>query len=197
MRERSKVLWLGGPPSPQDLQENVQLGFLNLPTLHWPRALVYFDLHAENAQVRGDDAIIVDLARVTMGPPSAYAVCMEVWIAFEFPPPDVAVNGLSWLTEVKQLCALPHINAPEAPEEPSRVSWLRHSILQIRRLALARSSRTDFAITLALCLLRRAMFEPDRQAPEQNFERRTWAWILRCRVLEAVWAAESCYEEPA
>lgn len=172
-------------------------GFLNLPTRRWPRAPAHFDLHAENVRVRGDDAIIIDLARVTVGPPSTDPACMEVWIAFELPPPDVAVNESAWLSAVQQLYALSHINAPEVLEEPSRMSWLRDSILQTRRLALAKSSPTDYAITLALYLLRRAMFEPDRQAPEQDFKRRTWAWILGCQLLEAVRAAESCYEEAA
>jgi hypothetical protein len=172
-------------------------GFLNLPTRRWPRAPVHFDLHAENVRVRGDDAIIIDLARVTMGPPSADPACMEVWIAFELPPSDVAVDESAWLSAVQQLYALPLITSTEAPEEPRGVGWLYDSIMQIRRLALVKSSPTDYAITLALFLLRRAMFEPDGQAPEQDFRRRTWAWILGCQLLEAVRAAESCYEEAA
>lgn len=172
-------------------------GFLNLPTRRWPRAPVHFDLHAENVRVRGDDAIIIDLARVTMGPPSADPACMEVWIAFELPPPDVAFDQSAWLSAVQKLYALPLTNPPEAQEKPGSESWLRDSILQIRRLALTKSAPSDYAITLALYMLRRAMFEPDSQAPEQDFKRCTWAWIFGCQLLEAIRAAERCYEEAA
>jgi hypothetical protein len=54
-----------------------------------------------------------------------------------------------------------------------------------------------YAITLALYLLRRAMYEPDLQAPELDRLRRTWAWILGCQLLEAIQATESCYQEAA
>lgn len=147
--------------------------------------------------MRGDDAIIIDLARVTMGPPSADPACLEVWIAFELPPPDIQVDQSAWLSAVQELYALPLINLPESQEEPSPVAWLRNSTLQIRRLALAKSASTDYAITLAPYLLRRAMFEPDREAPEPDFRRRTWAWILGCQLLEAIRPMESCHEEAA
>jgi hypothetical protein len=77
------------------------------------------------------------------------------------------------------------------------LSWLGDSILQIRRLALSKSSPTDYAITLALYLMRRAMFEPDPQSPKIDMMRRTWAWILGCQLFESVRAMEGCYEEAA
>ncbi|HSV72101.1 MAG TPA: phosphotransferase [Methylibium sp.] len=171
--------------------------FLNLPTRRWPRAPVHGDLHAENVRVRRGDAIIIDLARVTMGPPSADPACLEVWIAFELPPPDVQVDESAWLSAVQELYALPLIHAPDAQKEPAPMGCLRDSILQIRRLALAKSAPAEYAITLALYLLRRAMFEPDRWAPELDFKRRTWAWILGCQLLDAIRTMESCYEEAA
>lgn len=172
-------------------------GFLNLPTRRWPRAPIHGDLHAENVRVRGDDAIIIDLARVTMGPPSADPACLEVWIAFELPPPGVHVDESAWLSMVRELYASPLINAQKAPGASCPLSWLGDSILQIRRLALAKSSPTEYAITLALYLMRRAMFAPDPQLPNIDMMRRTWAWILGCQLFEAVRAMEGCYEEAA
>lgn len=172
-------------------------GFLNLPTRRWPRAPIHADLHAENVRVRGDDAIIIDLARVTMGPPSADPACLEVWIAFELPPPGVHVDESVWLSTVQELYAPPLVSAPEISGPPRPLNWLRGSILQIRNLALAKSAPTDYAITVALYLMRRAMFEPDPRAPEIDMTRRTWAWILGCQLLEAIRTTESCYEEAA
>jgi hypothetical protein len=148
-------------------------------------------------RVRGDDAIIIDLARVTMGPPSADPACLEVWIAFELPPPGVQVDEAAWLSMMQELYASAFVSAPEVAGAAGPLSWLCDSILQIRRLALAKSSPTDYAITLALYLMRRAMFEPDPQSPEIDMKRRTWAWILGCQLLEAVRAMESSYEEAA
>jgi hypothetical protein len=172
-------------------------GFLNLPTRHWPRAPIHGDLHAENVRVRGDDAIIIDLARVTMGPPSADPACLEVWIAFELPPPGVQVDESAWLSMVRELYASPLVSTPEGPGASGPLSWLGDSILQIRLLALSKSSPTDYAITLALYLMRRAMFEPDPQSPKIDMMRRTWAWILGCQLFESVRAMEGCYEEAA
>ena len=170
---------------------------LNLPTRRWPRAPVHGDLHAENVRVRGEDAIVIDLARVSLGPPSADPACLETWIAFELPPPELQVDEAVWLSTVQELYSLPLVSAPAASPAQSPQNWLRESILQIRGLALSQSSPVDYAITLALYMLRRAMYEPDNRAAERDFNRRTWAWILGCQLLEAVRANESCLEEAA
>lgn len=172
-------------------------GILNLPTRRWPRAPTHGDLHAENVQVRGEDAIIIDLARVALGPPGADPACLETWIAFELPPDAVPVDETAWLNTVRELYTLPLVNAPEVSGATAPGDWLRDSVLQVRRLALSKSAPIDYAITLALYMLRRAMYEPDARTPELDFKRRTWAWILGCQLLEAVRAAERSYEEAA
>ena len=172
--------------------------FLNLPTRRWPRAPIHGDLHADNVRVRGYDAIIIDLARVTMGPPSADPACLEVWIAFQVPPSHVQVDEAAWLTTVRELYAMPALlAAPEAKDGLAPLGWLREGILQTRRVALASSTPAAYAITLALYLLRRAMFDPDPQAPDVDFQRRTWAWILGCQLLEGVQQMECRYQEAA
>ena len=170
-------------------------GLLNLPTRTWPKAPIHGDLHADNVRVRGEDAIIIDLARVTMGPPSADPACMEVWIAFQVPPPRFAVDGAVWLQTVRELFAVHNVLAPSALVEKAPLAWMRDAVLHTRQVALASSPPTDYAITLSLYLLRRAMFEPDSDAPEADFVRRTWAWILGCQLLEAVQHLECRYQE--
>lgn len=169
-------------------------GFLNLPTRRWPCAPIHGDLHAENVRVRGDDAIVIDLARVTMGPPSADPACLEAWIAFELPPAGAQVDEAEWLTAVQEMYSLPSILKP-AGNPAGPMAWLHRSVLQVRRLALTKSPPIDYAITLAMYMLRRATYEPDARAPELDFTRRTWAWILGCQLLEAVQAHENHYEE--
>ena len=171
-------------------------GILNLPTRRWPCAPIHGDLHAESVRVRGDDAIVIDLARVSTGPPSADPACLEVWIAFELPPAHAHVDEGAWLAAVRELYSLPSILEP-AGESAGPVAWLRDSTLQVRGLALTTSTPIDYAITLSLYMLRRAMYEPDARAPERDFRRRTWAWILGCRLLEAVQAHQNHYEVAA
>lgn len=172
-------------------------GFLNLPTRTWPKAPIHGDLHADNVRVRGEDAIIIDLARVTMGPPSADPACMEVWIAFQMPPPRFAVDETVWLQTARELFAVDNVLAPPDLDERSPLAWMRDAVLHTRQVALGSSPPTDYAITLALYLLRRAMFEPDSDAPEADSVRRTWAWILGCQLLEAVQQLECRYQEAA
>jgi aminoglycoside phosphotransferase (APT) family kinase protein len=171
-------------------------GLLNMPTRSWPRAPIHGDLHAENVRVRGNDAIIIDLARATSGPPTADPACLEVWIAFELPPPCAQVDHASWLATVKGLYTFP-LQAPASTAPESPVSWLHDSVMQIRRLAGAYSRPTEYAITLALYLMRRATFEHDPEGGELDLQRRTWAWILGCQLLEAIQSSEGCYQEAA
>lgn len=184
---------LGFVREPQAVWES----FLNLPTRIWPKAPVHGDMHADNARVRGEDTIIIDLARVVLGPPSADPACMEVWIAFQMPPSQYGVDEGQWLATVKDLFAVRHVLTPPAAQPDGSLPWLRDAVLQTRHVALASSPGVDYAITLALYLLRRAMFEPDADAPQADSARRTWAWILGCQLLEGVRAQCLEYREAA
>ncbi|MGE3433490.1 MAG: phosphotransferase [Ramlibacter sp.] len=172
-------------------------GFLNLPTRTWPKAPIHGDLHADNVRVRGEDAIIIDLARVTMGPPSADPACMEVWIAFQMPPPQVAIDQDVWLRTVRELFAVQNVLVPPVLDGATTLAWMRDAVLHTRAVALASSPPVDYAITLALFLLRRAMFDPDPEAQEVDMFRRTWAWILGCQLLKGVQQLECSYQEAA
>lgn len=55
----------------------------------------------------------------------------------------------------------------------------------------------DYAITLALYLVRRATFEPDVVEPTGDEYLRTWAWVLGCQLLRTVQETECQYEEAA
>jgi hypothetical protein len=184
---------LGVVREPQAVWE----AFLNLPTRSWRKAPVHGDMHADNVRVRGDDAIMIDLARVTLGPPSADPACMEVWIAFQRPPAHHAVDEGEWLATVRDLFDIRHVLAPPASDPAAPLAWLRQGVLQTRQVASASSPPIDYAITLALYLLRRAMFEPDAEAPQADEVRRTWAWILGCQLLEGVQALSHEYREAA
>lgn len=172
-------------------------GFLNLPARTWPKAPIHGDLHADNVRVRGEDAIIIDLARVTMGPPSADPACMEVWIAFQMPPPQVVVDQDAWLRTVRELFTVHSVLTPPAPDGTMALAWMRDAVLHTRAVALASSPPVDYAITLALFLLRRAMFDPDPESAEADTFRRTWAWILGYQLLEGVQQLECAYQEAA
>lgn len=185
---------LGFAHDPQEVWE----AFLNLPTRTWPKAPIHGDMHAENVRVRGSDAIIIDLAKATMGPAGADPACLEVWIAFETPPKGFEVEAAAWLQTVETLFSYARVVQPPQSDAPAEKNWLHNGVVQTRRLALASSPPVDYAITLALYLLRRATFEPDAVDPIGDEYRRTWAWVLGCRLLQAIQEKEiECQLEEA
>jgi hypothetical protein len=184
---------LGFAREPQQVWE----GFLNLPSRSWPRAPIHGDLHAENVRIRANDAILIDLAKATMGPPGADPACMEVWIAFEIPPPCAQMERTVWLQTVQELFGCYQVMSPPRPDPVVPNAWLRDAVIHTRRTALASTPPVDYAITLALYLLRRASFSPAAVDTECDAYRRTWAWILGCQLLEAVQDIECKYEEAA
>lgn len=184
---------LGVARDPPDIWE----GFLNLPPRIWPKAPIHGDLHAENVRVRGEDAIIIDLAKVTMGPPGADPACLEVWIAFQVPPAGYDVDETAWLRTIQELFAYRQVASPPSPDPAAPVAWLHDGIVRTRTVALASCQPVDYAITLALYLLRRATFDPDPGDIKADEYRRTWAWILGCQLLEAVQQIDVQYKEAA
>jgi hypothetical protein len=184
---------LGFTRDPQDVWE----GFLNLPSRTWAKAPIHGDLHAQNVRVRGQDAIIIDLAKVTLGPPGADPACLEVWIAFEMPCPGHEVDEAVWLRTVQELFAYRQVASPPGVNPSAPLAWLRDGVIHTRAVALGSSTPVEYVITLALYLLRRARFEPDRANAQADELRRTWAWILGCQLLEAVQAIECDYKEAA
>jgi aminoglycoside phosphotransferase (APT) family kinase protein len=184
---------LGFAYEPQAIWE----AFLNLPTRVWPKAPIHGDMHAENVRVRGADAIIIDLAKVTMGPPGADPACLEVWIAFEAPPPGFEIERATCLRTAQDLFSYAHVVEASEADTGSATNWVRDAVLETRRIALMSSPRVEYAVTLALYLLRRAMFEPDTVDPTGDESRRAWAWVLGCRLLLAIQEAQCMYEEAA
>lgn len=184
---------LGFTRDPRDIWE----GFLNLPSRTWAKGPIHGDMHAENVRVRGEDAIIIDLTKVAMGPPGADPACLEVWIAFQMPSPDLEVNEAVWLQTVQELFSYRQVASPAVVDPAAPLAWLRAGVVQARQVALASSTPVEYAITLALYLLRRARFEPDAVNTRADELRRTWAWILGCQLLEALQAIECEYKEAA
>ena len=184
---------LGVARDPQDIWE----GFLNLPLRSWPKAPIHGDLHGENVQVRGDDAIIIDSAKVTMGPPGADPACLEVWIAFKLPPTGYEVDEAAWLRTIQELFAYRQVVSPPDLDPTAPVGWLHDGIARKGTVALTSCQPFDYAITLALYLLRRATFDPDISGMKVDEHCRTWAWILGCQLLEAVQKIYVQYKEAA
>lgn len=184
---------LGFAYEPQAIWE----AFLNLPTRVWPKAPIHGDMHAENVRVRGADAIIIDLAKVTMGPSGADPACLEVRIAFEAPPTGFEIERATWLRTAQELFSYAHVVEASEADTGSATNWVRDAVLETRRIALMSSPRVEYAVTLALYLLRRAMFEPDTVDPAGDESRRAWAWVLGCRLLLALQEAQCMYEEAA
>jgi hypothetical protein len=169
---------LGFSFEPQAIWESL----LNLPVRAWRKAPIHGDLHADNVRVRGSDAIIIDLAKATLGPLGADPACLEVWIAFQSPPAGYDIAAHRWRRTVEELFSYPFAGASDRDDSASEAGWLWAGVVQTRRVALMGNARADYAVILALYLLRRATFEPDAVDPVGDGYRRSGpgSWAAAC-----------------
>lgn len=124
---------------------------------------IHGDLHQENVLVRGGDAIVIDMSKMTLGPQSADAASLEVSLSFNTDQDegdDTFENWKKLVDEIYPSNALPHPPAPQ--HEPSHLNWLRQSVRQIRTLATANTDDpNEYFFVLIAYLLRFTRLEAD------------------------------------
>ncbi len=125
-------------------------------------APIHGDLHGDNVRVRGDSAILIDLASVCIGPLTADLAALETWLAFELPPENdkQVFKDAEWEAVAGRLYqpqAFRHAPGPCRPA--TRYAWIETVVRQIRKLGIAiQSCPGEYQTAVAVQLLRRCQW---------------------------------------
>lgn len=149
----------------------------NLPSIPHRRGFMHGDLHGENVRVRGNEAIIIDLASVGTGPLAADPAGLDVWLGFS----EISMTHEEWKKFADDLYTLSSlVDTPLPKNEPDFGHRLWNSIRQIRRIALVdRMHPNEYATAVAVQLLRRALHKEDDKADD---DRRVYGFALAERL---------------
>lgn len=156
---------------------------INLPHERWRRAPMHGDMHAENVRVRKTDAIVIDFAKATHGPMCADLASLEVWLAFQAPPPgESRPERKAWLDSVKAMYSIDATRFSMSATTES--GWIEECVTEIRSNAKKVCYGDDeYDRVLALYLLRHASFPADPECFEEDEYRRTTAYWLANRMV--------------
>jgi hypothetical protein len=126
-------------------------------------APIHGDLHGENVRVRGNSAILIDLASVCRGPLTADLAALETWLAFELPP-DVDKRQFedpAWFETIERLYAPAAFRHPPGPCRPAApLAWIATVVRQVRTMGIAiQSCATEYQSAVAVQLLRRCQWD--------------------------------------
>jgi hypothetical protein len=161
---------------------------ISLPELQLRIAPIHGDMHAENVRVRNNDAIIIDLANVRLGPLSADIASMEVWLAFQVPKvQDDIPDRARWTVLLSELFSPKNIPKPPSLESVDcDLDWLRSCVRQTRMIAASVCDNdTEYATALAIYLLRHSSFSDDN---EEDLYRRGYAYFIGSKLVD--WLSE-------
>lgn len=125
-------------------------------------APIHGDLNGENVRVRGNSAILIDLASVSKGPLTADLAALETWLAFELPPetnPEAFFDP-EWTAVIERLYNPQAFRHPPGPSRPAtRFAWMEEVVRQIRRMGIAvQSCASEYQTAVAVQLLRRCQW---------------------------------------
>jgi len=153
---------LGPTAKPTELVESLQA----IRCEFYLYGMSHRDLHARNVLVKGSDAIVIDFSKCDSGPILVDLATLDVTIAFGsvFLNDNASAGKFDlWVEFIKEIYNYKRVmKLPEAREgfEPFARQW--SCIRQIRRFALMeRTDRLEFAICLAIALLRHSAFVDD------------------------------------
>jgi len=148
-------------------------------------APMHGDLHAENIQVRGTDAILIDFARVRRrGPLVADPACLEASLVFGVWGEQGKDKNAGWHELVDRLYSLENLRRPPPPAiEPLPREWLWNAVRQIRLIAFgAQLDFREYRLALAICLLREARFSLPASAVAEE-ARKAYAYVIAERLV--------------
>ncbi|SRR6266704_462592 len=144
---------------------------------------IHGDLHAANVRVRATDAVVIDFGATQAGFPLVYdAACLEASLLVEGFALDRRSTDI-WLESIKPLFENVRLGEPEAQVAPvNQSAWFYACVRQIRLYARRmENGQGQYAIALAVALLRKASKDPRAAEPEAS--RRAAAYVLAERVL--------------
>lgn len=148
------------------------------------------DLHATNVLVRGGDAIIIDFEKMKDALPILYdPASLEAGLLVDGfrDDPRAPEELLASISDLYRLEVLQKVAKPCHAADPS--SWFYDCAGQIRTLSrYAELSPGQYALVLALCLIRKGCNPDDFRPAQENL--RAISFVLGQRILAAIDRAE-------
>ena len=162
----------------------LQARLFSLPEKEFRVALSHGDLYANNIQVRGAEAVLIDFASVTLQTSlMADPAYLELTLVFkDYGTHDDAVE---WQRFVDAVYDPEHfIAAPAAAIDPRPREWLWNVVRQIRLFALGcQSSAREYQRAIAFMLLRESAWNPPSDTRKQR-HRRAYAYVVAERLVK-------------
>ena len=173
---------LGVSRTPEQLRQ----AFEGLPSQEMLWGPLHADLHADNVRVRDGDAILIDFLSSREGPLVADPAALEASLVVSGPG-DEYFDRTSWMKTVRLLYSQQSLRKPpRAPEAHDPFAWLHACVRQIRLYGLALERQPgQYAIALALALLRKALKDPNVSTAEEF--RRINAYKLANTIADMHW----------
>lgn len=165
-------------------------------------APMHGDLHGNNVRVRGNDAILIDLASITTGPLVADLAALETWLAFAVPSSgsdnhrDDDAERAKWQEVVDGLFEPAAFAAVPLPATESfDLEWLWTCVRQLRSMVdPIQLCETEYQSAVAVYLLRRTMWEGENVVDSY---RRGYAYVLAARLIDDLASREKAKCAPA
>jgi Phosphotransferase enzyme family len=179
----------GAVLDPQELRANL----LNLGEAQYVVGPCHGDLHGENVRVRGNDAILLDLARVHNGPICTDIAHLEVWLSCEQMTADPdPLDFETWGSVMELQVRLSAFSRPPKPGSyPRPARWLEDCVRQTRMLASSICmSNHEYAIAIVIHLAARARHLHVDEGDE-GVRRRAYCYFLASRLVDELRLAEA------
>ncbi|MDQ7995276.1 MAG: hypothetical protein AAGC76_05415 [Luteibacter sp.] len=170
--------------------------WIKLRDIRFPHrvATIHGDLHGDNVRVRGDDAILIDLGSVKGddrdggGAPLSFDIAMlEVALVFTRArhETDRSFGQAAWAKEIEPYYRSEAIGkALEATDAPHNGGWMLGCLQRIRAFGIYEQSDGDeYALALAIAMLRMCKFEPQSEADKG---RRVRGLLIASRIVEDI-----------
>lgn len=135
------------------------------------------DLHGQNVRVRGNDAIIIDLASVDSGPLVADPASLDVSLGLS----DSGLTMRAWQELVDNLYSFESLTSIPLPRNETEAGhWVWNSVRHIRKLASSDCMHAhEYATAVAVQLLRRMALPKGDDLDE---DRRIYAYVIAERL---------------
>jgi hypothetical protein len=122
---------------------------------------VHGDLHANNILVRSSDAILIDFEKCEPAPILNDVASLDISVAFDCCYGALLEEWSNWLAAIYSVESV--IDRTERPPIPHPLEHQWRCIRYLRRFAREETRSKEYAVLLALHLLRRSTYKKDTE----------------------------------
>ena len=164
--------------------KGLQARLFTLPENNFRVALSHGDLYANNIQVLGSEAVLIDFASVTLQT-SLMADPAYLELTLVFKDYGAQDDSVEWQRFVDAVYSPENFAAaPAAAIDPRPREWLWNVVRQIRLFALGcQSSQREYQTAIAFMLLRESAWNPPSDTRKQR-QRRAYAYVIAERLVK-------------